>query len=384
MTVLNPEIKSADDIYSVEYDIDSSDLLCSGRIVLTKDFSLILFADGEHRQKEEFRCDFNEIKELSISSHIGCASLEAEMKNGDSVRICRFTQSCLNSVSEFIKAANYYIETGEITEIDIEKTNKMNQDNENVKYNNNNKLNLKNIEKNLKTVKKKIKKLQKNSFMTGVGLTKNKKEPIVVKKLENDPMLNDINNQINAILKNIDDEGDEQKVRKTIKHLKDSADFKEMIKEIDDYRDEIHEEFDEVKYLIKFADNTHKLIDRHKNVMTNIFRGAGLRPTKNLENEEERAKMNKGNKKYSSKSTGKYEIDNYKNYNDYNDYDNEPYYKDGYYYRQAREEDMNLGEVFDKLKAINKVKDNLSNIQDDFLGYHQNLKTKMKRINGGK
>ena len=260
----------------------------------------------------------------------------------------------------------------------------MNQDNENVKYNNKNKLNLKNIEKNLKTVKKKIKKLQKNSFMTGVGLTKNKKEPIVVKKLENDPMLNDINNQINAILKNIDDEGDEQKVRKTIKHLKDSADFKEMIKEIDDYRDEIHEEFDEVKYLIKFADNTHKLIDRHKNVMTNIFRGAGLRPTKNLENEEERAKMNKGNKKYSSKSTGKYEIDNYKNYNDYNDYDNEPYYKDGYYYRQAREEDMNLGEVFDKLKAINKVKDNLSNIQDDFLGYHQNLKTKMKRINGGK
>ena len=115
--------------------------------------------------------------------------------------------------------------------------------------------------------------------------------------------------------------------------------------------------------------------------MTNIFRGAGLRPTKNLENDEERSKMNKGNKKNSSKSAGKYEIDNYK---DYNDYDYEPSYKDGYYYRQEREDDMNLGEVFDKLKAINKVKDNLSNIQDDFLGYHQNLKTKMKRINGGK
>lgn len=122
MTVLNPEIQSADDIYSVEYDIDSSDLLCSGRIVLTKDFSLVLFADGEHRHKEEFRCDFREIKELSISSHIGCASLEAEMKNGDSIRICRFTQSCLNQVSEFIKAANYYIETGELTEINIERT----------------------------------------------------------------------------------------------------------------------------------------------------------------------------------------------------------------------------------------------------------------------
>ena len=268
-------------------------------------------------------------------------------------------------------------------------TNTINDKNNNVipEYSNNNykskssnknNLNLKNIEKNLKTVKKKIKKLQKGSFMTGVGLTKNKKESIIVKKNENDPMLNDINNQINAILKNIDDEGDDEKVRKNIKHLKDSADFQKMIKEIDDYRDEIHEEFDEVKYLIKFADNTHKLIDRHKNVMTNIFRGAGIRPTKNLENEEERSKAKK---KYGPKSTGKYEIDNLKNYDDY---DNEPYYKDGYYYRDVREDDMNLGEVFDKLKAINKVKDNLSNIQDDFLGYHQNLKTKMRRINGGK
>lgn len=250
----------------------------------------------------------------------------------------------------------------------------------NSNYNNKNNLNLKNIEKNLKSVKKKIKKLQKGSFMTGVGLTKNKKEPIVLKN-ENDPMLNDINNQINAILKNIDDEGEDEKVRKTIKHLKDSADFQKMVKEIDDYRDEIHEEFDEIKYLIKFADNTHKLIDRHKNVMTNIFRGAGLRPTKNMENEEERNKMNKINKKKGAKSVGKYEIDNLKNYDDY---DNEPYYRDGYYYRKAREDDMNLGEVFDKLKAINKVKDNLSNIQDDFLGYHQNLRTKMRRINGGK
>lgn len=278
------------------------------------------------------------------------------------------------------------INPNSLPKLESNKSNNIIPENENVKninsnYYNKDKLSLKNIEKNLKTVKKKIKKLQKGSFMTGVGLTKVKKEPIVVKKIENDPMLNDINNQINAILKNIDDEGDEQKVRKTIKHLKDSADFKAMIKEIDDYKDEIHEEFDEIKYLIKFADNTHKLIDRHKNVMTNIFRGAGLRPTKNLENEEERAKMNKGNKKNGSKSVGKYGIDNLKEYDDYN---NEPYYQDGYYYRQAREDDMNLGEVFDKLKAINKVKDNLSNIQDDFLGYHQNLRTKMRRINGGK
>ena len=200
-------------------------------------------------------------------------------------------------------------------------------------------------------------------------------------------MMKNINNQINEILKNIDDDDDSKKATKPIKHLKDSADFKNIIEEIDSYTNEVREEFDEIKYLIKFADNTHKLIDRHKNVMTNIFRGAGLRPTKKLE-EDEKLRNEKGKIK-KHKSAGKLNKDNlgnfYNNDNDIeNDYDNEPYYKNGYYYRKAREDDMNLGEVFDKLKAINKVKDNLSNIQDDFLGYHQNLKTKIRRINGGK
>ena len=120
--------------------------------------------------------------------------------------------------------------------------------------------------------------------------------------------------------------------------------------------------------------------------MTSIFRGAGLRPTKNIE-EEEKLKNEKGKiKKF--KSVGKFNKDNLGNFynnndNEYdNDYDDQPYYKNGYYYRNAKEDDMNFGEVFDKLKAINKVKNNLSNIQDDFLGYHQNLKTKIRRING--
>ena len=122
MIVLNPDSVASDVLYSVEYDIDSSDLYCSGRIILKKDHTLVLYADGQSESREEFRCDFNEVKELSISSHIGCASLEAEMKNGDSLRVCRFTQSCLNQVSEFIKAANYYIQTGEYTEIHVEST----------------------------------------------------------------------------------------------------------------------------------------------------------------------------------------------------------------------------------------------------------------------
>ena len=255
------------------------------------------------------------------------------------------------------------------------------------KNNNKNNLNLQDIEKNAKKMKKKIKKLQKGSFMTGVGLTKIKKDPVEIdpKAKQKDEMMNKINSQINEILKNIDDEDDTTKVNKAIKHLKNSADFKNIIEEIDSYTNEIHEEFDEIKYLIKFADNTHKLIDRHKNVMTNIFRGAGLRPSKRIEEEEKLSKEKGRIKKF--KSVGKFnKVDdlniNYENNED--EIDDQPYYKNGYYYRNAKEDDMNIGEVFDKLKAINKVKDNLSNIQDDFLGYHQNLRTKMRRINGGK
>ena len=260
------------------------------------------------------------------------------------------------------------------------------KENPNNKNNKRNSLNLQDIEKNSKKLKKKIKKLQKGSFMTGVGLTKIKKEPVEIdsKSKEKDEMMNKINTQINEILKNIDDEDDSTKVNKYINHLKNSSDFKNIIEEIDSYTNEIHEEFDEIKYLIKFADNTHKLIDRHKNVMTNIFRGAGLRPSKRIE-EEEKLNNEKGKTK-KFKSVGKFnKKDNLINYGNIDEeVDDQPYYKNGYYYRNAKEDDINFGEVFDKLKAINKVKDNLSNIQDDFLGYHQNLKTKMIRINGGK
>ena len=219
---------------------------------------------------------------------------------------------------------------------------KENSKNRNINKNN---LNLQNIEKNLKTMKKKIKKLQKSPFMTGVGLTKVKKPTIELKPK--------------------------------------SREKDEMMDNIDSYTNEVHEEFDEIKYLIKFADNTHKLIDRHKNVMTNIFRGAGLRPSKKLEEEEKLASEKGKIKKH--KSAGKFNMEELSNYNyNENEYDDQPYYKNGYYYRNAREDDMDFGGVFDKLKAINKVKDNLSNIQDDFLGYHENLRTKMRRINGGK
>ena len=43
-----------------------------------------------------------------------------------------------------------------------------------------------------------------------------------------------------------------------------------------------------------------------------------------------------------------------------------------------------LNGVFYKLKKINQIKDNLSNIQDDCLGYHEKLKDTLKRSESAK
>ena len=220
---------------------------------------------------------------------------------------------------------------------------------------------------------------KKTFQLTDVGLIKESK----YKKKKDDKVMNDINRQIDDMLKNID-QVDSSDINKQIKELslldKQGNDFRALINDIDDYKNQIHEEFDEVQYLIKFADRTHKLIGRHKNVISNIFKGAGLKPKRNYDeyNDDDKKildkKNNNGNKK---------EKNNFDDYDDddYNgdDYD-EPRYVNGYYYRRARKDEEDLNEVFDKLKKINKVKDNLSNIQDDFLGYHSNLKHKIKEM----
>ena len=82
--------------------------------------------------------------------------------------------------------------------------------------------------------------------------------------------LNNAKAELNKLEKGLDDNEKEMK------------DFQELVAEIDGYKQELQEEFDEVKYLIKFADNTHKLIDRHKNVIGNIFKGAGLQTRSQL------------------------------------------------------------------------------------------------------
>ena len=205
------------------------------------------------------------------------------------------------------------------------------------------------------------KQINKTSFMTDVGLVKIK--PL---RQEPNPIVEDISNQIDNINEiETDKKGQLQRNDK-------EKEFKELLNDIDSYKNIVQEEFDEVKYLIQFADRTHKLIDRHKNVMTKIFKKAGLRPRGTTVDEEEGNKKERKKKNQSKKESKYWEGDD-------DDNDNEPYIRNGYYYRKARKDDTSdLNEVFNKLKKINQIKDNLSHIQDDCLGYHYNLKKKIE------
>lgn len=223
--------------------------------------------------------------------------------------------------------------------------------------------------------KKRAKKSQ--SFMTDVGIIKESKYN---NKNNNDHIIKNINSQIENMLNNIDEVGEDEEIKKKIKNKEKNnknVDFKTLINEIDDYKNQVQEEFDEVKYLIELGDRTHKIIDRHKNVMTNIFKGAGLQPKRNFDVYEEDENKIKENNKRDFKDFKKRVLKK-DFFNDEDDNFDEPKIINGYYYRKAKKDNEDLNEVFNKLKKINKIKDNINNIQNDFLGYHANLKLKIK------
>ena len=242
--------------------------------------------------------------------------------------------------------------------------------------------------------KKKVYKGKKDGFLTGVGLIKQKKDNSRTNKFlaENDE-------EIKKMLNNIDEIDDFIKDPKKDKNAylfegspdyknkmeKNRLDFEELIREIDGYKKEMKEEFDEIQYLIKFTNNTEKLINRHKNVINGIFKGAGL--SKHIIKDDKKSKDGKNVKQKRNKSQSSNRIQGYLNIvkevddmdkiNDeesYEDYDDE--------FLATSVSELNV--VFYKMKKINQIKDNLTNIQDDCLGYHERLKDRLKRSTSAK
>lgn len=212
-----------------------------------------------------------------------------------------------------------------------------------------------------------------NPFMTDVGLIKATNKMKKGKRKQSNKLIAKTDKEINDIIRNIDeietDNGGkfEGSIEFKAKMAQEQEDFQNLLQELDDYKNQIHEEFDEVKYLIKFANNTHKLIDRHKNVISSIFKGAGLK-----------SKLEQTREKKLMKKNDTYNVLNKNNESDYIKEHEEEYSGD-------EDEDIensihNFNGVFNKLKKINQIKDNLSNIQDDCLGYHEKFKTNINNL----
>ena len=245
-----------------------------------------------------------------------------------------------------------------------------------------------------KVKKKKNMKNYKDGFLTGVGIIKTKKKEIPEKKEQrNNRFMEENDRAINEMLHNIDEIddfiSDPEKTKDAYlfegspdykeRMAKSRRDFEELIKEIDGYKKEMQDEFDIIQYLIKFTNNTEKLIDRHKNVINGIFKGAGLQK-KIIDDKNDKDKKDNGRK---IKSVNKNRIQNYldivkevdkmdqENINE-EDIEN---YDDEFLTTSVSE----LNGVFYKLKKINQIKDNLNNIQDDCLGYHEKLRDTLKR-----
>ena len=100
-----------------DYDIDENGNICTGKTTLIRKNNTLYLEIGKDGEDPSYSYEVDSLKKLSIISNIGCATLEADFKDGNSVRLCRMTQSCIKPLSEFIKVINYYLETGTLTEM---------------------------------------------------------------------------------------------------------------------------------------------------------------------------------------------------------------------------------------------------------------------------
>ena len=247
-----------------------------------------------------------------------------------------------------------------------------------------------------KVRKKKSMKNHKDGFLTGVGLIKTKKKEIDEQKEQRKNRFMEENDRaINEMLHNIDEIddfiNDPEKTKDAYlfegspdykeRMAKSRKDFEDLIKEIDGYKKEMQDEFDIIQYLIKFTNNTEKLITRHKNLINGIFKGAGLQKT--IINDQNDKDGNKNDKNRKTKSVNKGRIQQYldivkevdKMEQENMNGDDSEIYDDEFLTSSVSE----LNGVFYKMKKINQIKDNLSNIQDDCLGYHEKLRDTLKR-----
>jgi hypothetical protein len=194
------------------------------------------------------------------------------------------------------------------------------------------KLKKKNKEKNKVDKKKMIREINKDVFMTKIDIEgKNKNSSssseLEVKKLQEEEDLFD---------------SSDEDLKGNPELQKDMNDFRIMMEEIESLKQGNKYEFDELQYLIKYVEGTNTRINRHMNGVSNLFKESGIKPK------------------------GKIGLEKLSEISD----------SDEGHYRKGE------SSLYDKDKNMGKIKDNLINLQDNFICYYKNFHNEMKDIEG--
>jgi hypothetical protein len=199
----------------------------------------------------------------------------------------------------------------------------------------------------------KVTKNKKNTFMTDVEVEQIKKSEYEGSNKSNinkpSKFMEEENKKVEEIIKNINsiddvfnDELNSHDVNDRLR--RDAEDFKNLIADIDEYKQSIKDEFDELQYLIKFADDTRGRVSRFKSGVNNVFQKAGMKP-KTITNDS---------------------------------FENEE--KDDLSDRRNDSGDDDISTVYNKLKNMSKIKDSLYNIHDGMIDYYQKFNNKVGQI----
>ena len=102
---------------TAHFDINEKNEVCTGTLEFNNNI-ITATADGE----TIFTACVERDNELVLRTYVGCGSLEITEINShsdmsNSISVCRFSMSCAEEIGEFCKVINYYLHTGEETEM---------------------------------------------------------------------------------------------------------------------------------------------------------------------------------------------------------------------------------------------------------------------------
>ncbi len=105
-------------LFSEVFDLTKDNFICDGRLSLEQGEEVVLRITPAPDGAGELVLQTANITELTVLHHTGCGEICAKTEGGE-VRLCRFTLTRLEPLSEFVKAFNFYRQSGEWNDPDL-------------------------------------------------------------------------------------------------------------------------------------------------------------------------------------------------------------------------------------------------------------------------